>query len=92
MYRIALTMLLGGRGKFLGIVIGIALAATVMIQQPGIMMSMVSRTASLVCDVSLPDIWVMDPNVKYGGDSKPMLDTAVHRVRSVPSRALSQRR
>lgn len=84
MYRIALTMLLGDRGKFLGIVIGIALAATVMIQQPGIMMSMVSRTAALVRDVSLPDIWVMDPNVKYGGDSKPMLDTAVYRVRSVP--------
>jgi putative ABC transport system permease protein len=36
MYGIALKMLLGDRGKYLGIVIGIALSSFIMIQQPGV--------------------------------------------------------
>jgi len=83
MLEIALKMLLGDRGKYFGIVTGIALASVLMIQQPGILISMFSRTYSFITDVGLPDIWVMDPMVQFIDDSQPMLDTELYRVRGV---------
>lgn len=84
MLHIALKMLLEDRGKYLGIITGIALASLIMIQQPGIMLSMLTHIYGVVSDVGLPDIWVMDPKVRMIEDSKPMLDTQVFRVRGVP--------
>ncbi|HQQ62796.1 MAG TPA: ABC transporter permease [Pseudomonadales bacterium] len=84
MYSVALKMLFGDRGKYIGIITGIALASVIMIQQPGMMISVLSRTYSFISDVNQPDIWVMDPMVRYIDDSKPMLDTQLYRVRSVP--------
>lgn len=83
MYRIALTMLFGDKGKYLGIVTGIALASLIMIQQPGILISMLSHTYSFISDITLPDIWVMDPKVQFIDDARPLLDTQLYRVRSV---------
>lgn len=83
MYKIALKMLFGDRGKYYGIVTGIALASVLMIQQPGILISIFARTYSFITDVALPDIWVMDPMVKYIDDSQPMLDTELYRVRGI---------
>jgi len=83
MLKIALKMLLGDRGKYIGIVTGIALASVLMIQQPGILISIFSRTYSFITDVALPDIWVMDPMVRFIDDSQPMLDTQLYRVRGV---------
>jgi putative ABC transport system permease protein len=83
MYRIALTMLLGDKGKYLGIVSGIALASILMIQQPSILLTMLSHTYSLITDISLPNIWVMDPQVRSSEDSRALLDTEVYRVRGV---------
>lgn len=83
MLKIALKMLLGDRGKYIGIITGIALASVLMIQQPGILISIFSRTYSFITDVALPDIWVMDPMVRFIDDSQPMLDTQLYRVRGV---------
>jgi putative ABC transport system permease protein len=83
MLKIALKILLGDRSKYLGIVTGIALASVLMIQQPGILISIFSRTYSFITDVGLPDIWVMDPMVQFIDDSQPMLDTELYRVRGV---------
>jgi putative ABC transport system permease protein len=83
MFQIALKMLFGDRGKYFGIITGIALASLLMIQQPGILISIFSRTYSFISDVALPDIWVMDPMVKYVDDSQPMLDTELYRIRGV---------
>ncbi len=83
MLKIALKILLGDRGKYLGIITGIALASVLMIQQPGILISIFSRTYSFITDVALPDIWVMDPMVQFIDDSQPMLDTQLYRVRGV---------
>ena len=83
MFKIALKMLFGDRGKYIGIVTGIALASVLMIQQPGILISIFSRTYSFISDVALPDIWVMDPMVQFIDDSQPMLDTELYRVRGV---------
>jgi putative ABC transport system permease protein len=83
MYGIALKILFGDRGKYFGIITGIALASLIMIQQPGILISMLSHTYSFISDISLPDIWVMDPKVKFIDDSRPLLDTQLYRVRGV---------
>ena len=80
---IALKMLFGERGKYLGIICGIALASVLMIQQPGILISILKTVNSLIIDVSQPDIWVMDPQVQQVEDSKPMLDTQLYRVRGI---------
>jgi putative ABC transport system permease protein len=83
MFQVALKMLFGDRGKYFGIITGIALASLLMIQQPGILISIFSRTYSFITDVALPYIWVMDPMVKYVDDSQPMLDTELYRIRGV---------
>jgi putative ABC transport system permease protein len=83
MYSIALKMLLGDRGKYLGIVMGIALASFLMMFQPGIMLKMLAEHYSRITSISLPDIWVMDPKVHHVQDSKPLTDTQLYRVRSV---------
>nr|WP_320133760.1 ABC transporter permease [uncultured Holophaga sp.] len=84
MFRVALKMLFGDRGKYLGIVTGIALATLLMIQQPGMLISILKEVNSVLNDVSGPDLWVMDPAVKNFDDSKAMMDTQMYRVRGVP--------
>jgi putative ABC transport system permease protein len=83
MYKIAIAMLFGDKGKYLGIVTGIALASILMIQQPSILLTMLSHTYSLISDINLPDIWVMDPKVRTSDDSRAMLDTQLYRVRGI---------
>ncbi|NMC49039.1 MAG: ABC transporter permease, partial [Desulfovibrio sp.] len=68
MYKVALQMLFGDRGKYLGIIIGIAMSSIIIIQQPSILLTMLSHTYSLITDISLPDIWVMDPKVRTSED------------------------
>lgn len=83
MYRIALQMLFGDRGKYLGIIVGIAMSSIIIIQQPSILLTMLSHTYSLITDISLPDIWVMDPKVRTSEDSRALLDTQLYRVRGI---------
>lgn len=83
MLPIALKMLFGDRGKYLGIVIGIALASVLMIQQPGILISILKTVNGVISDVSGVDIWVMDPMVKNVDDGKPLMDTQLYRTRGV---------
>ncbi len=83
MYQIAIKMLFRDRGKYLGIVTGIALASILMIQQPGIMISIFSTLYGIITDIPLPDIWVMDPMVQHIDDSKPLQDTQLYRVKGV---------
>lgn len=83
MYYIALKMLMGDRGKYLGIVMGLTFASLIMTQQPAIFTGLMARSFSFVSDVGLPDIWVMDPKVQFIDDIKPLLDTQLYRVRGV---------
>ena len=83
MYYIALKMLIGDTGKYVGIIIGITFASLIMTQQPGIFVGIMQRTYSFVSDAGLPDIWVTDPKVQYIDDVKPMRDTELYRVKSV---------
>lgn len=83
MYFIAIQMLLGERGKYIGMIVGITFAALIMTQQPAIFVGLMSRTHSFIGDVGLPDIWVMDPGVQFVEEHKPMRDTELARVRGI---------
>jgi putative ABC transport system permease protein len=76
-------MLFGDRGKYFGIIAGIALSSLLMIEQPAILISSFKSPYSFITEIPLPDIWVMDPMVKQVDDSQPMLDTQLYRVRGV---------
>ncbi len=83
MYYIALQMLFGNRAKYFAIVLGITFSTIIMTQQPAIFVGLLTRTYSFVSDISLPDIWVMDPGIQYVEESKPMRDVELIKVRGV---------
>jgi len=81
---IALKMLFGERAKYIGIVIGLTFASLLITQQSAIFAGIMTRTYSFLTDVGQPDVWVVDPQVQYIEDIKPLQDTQVLRVRGVP--------
>jgi len=83
MNYIALKMLMGDRGKYLGIVMGLTFASLIMTQQPAIFVGLMMRSYSFITDVGLPDIWVMDPKVQFIDDVKPLQDMELYRVRGI---------
>ncbi len=83
MNHIALKMLMGDTGKYIGIVMGLTFASLIMTQQPAIFLGIMSRTYSFIADVGLPDIWVMDSKVQFVDDIKPLQDTELYRVRGI---------
>lgn len=80
---IAWKMLTGDRSKYFGIVFGIAFAALLMAQQSSIFVGLMRNTTSQIRDVQGFDIWVMDKNVQFIDDLKPMSDNELQRVRGV---------
>ncbi len=80
---IALKMLIGDRAKYVGIIIGLTFASLLITQQSAIFVGIMTRTFSFLTDVGLPDIWVVDPQVQYIEDIKPLQDTQVLRVRGI---------
>ena len=83
MFYIAFRMLVGNRGKFLGIILGLAFASLIMTQQPGVFTGLMTRTYSFITDSGLPDIWVMDPKVQFVDDGNAIPNTALYRVASI---------
>jgi putative ABC transport system permease protein len=84
MMWIAWKMLIGNRVKYLGIVFGVVFAALLIAQQSSIFCGLMSLTISQIRDTEGPDIWVMDRNVQFVDDVKPLSDTELFRVKSVP--------
>ena len=83
MYYYALKMLIGDRAKYIGIIIGLTFASLLITQQSAIFAGIMTRTFSFLTDVGLPDIWVVDQQVQYIDDIKPLQVTEVLRVRGV---------
>jgi putative ABC transport system permease protein len=81
---IAWRMLIGNRGKYLGIVLGIAFAALLIAQQASIFCGLMNMTTSQIRDVRGVDLWVMDSNVQFVDDIKPLSENDLYRVRGVP--------
>ncbi len=80
---VALRMLFGDRAKYLGLVFGVAFATLLVIQQGGMFVGLMTRTASVIEDVREADIWVMDPQAKYIDTVRALRDTDLGRVRGV---------
>ena len=80
---IALKMLTGDKAKFFGIVLGLTFAALLITQQGSIFCGLMCRTAGQIYDITGADLWVMDPNVRFIDDVKPMIETNLYRVRGV---------
>lgn len=83
MHWIALKMLTGDRSKYFGIIFGVAFASLLMAQQTAIFVGIMLRTTSQIRDVPDAGIWVMDPRVLYVDETRPLPETALHRVRGV---------
>ncbi len=83
MFWIALKMLVGDRAKFYGIVLGLTFAALLITQQGSIFCGLMCRTAGQIYDITGADLWVMDANVRYVDDVKPMIENNLYRVRGV---------
>lgn len=83
MIGVALKMLMGDTGKYIGMVVGVTFAALIMTQQPAILLGLLSRTYALITDAAYPDLWVMDPKVQAVDDVKPLQDTKLLRVRGI---------
>src|SRR4051812_49231509 len=81
---IAMKMLMGDRAKFFGIVLGLTFASLLITQQGSIFCGLMSRTAGQIFDITGADLWVMDANVRYVDDVKPMVENNLYRIRSVP--------
>ncbi len=88
---IALRMLMGDRAKYLGIVAGISFAALLIAQQASIFCGLLLRTTAQLQDVADADVWVMDPNVEYVDEVKPMAENELYRVQGVPGVAWAVR-
>jgi putative ABC transport system permease protein len=80
---VALRMLTGDRGKYFGIIFGVAFAALLMAQQAATFLGLMRNTASQIRDIEGAAIWVMDPNVRFVDDIKSMSDIELSRVRGV---------
>jgi putative ABC transport system permease protein len=83
MIYIALKMLTGDRGKYLGILMGLTFASFLITQQMAIFVGLMTRTYGFITDSGLADVWVMDPKVQFIDDIKPIQDTQLLRVRGV---------
>ena len=77
-------MLVGNPGKYLSMILGIAFASLLISQQASIFCGLMRLTASQIRDIRGANLWVMDPNVQFIDDIKPMSENDLYRVRGVP--------
>lgn len=83
MLRVALKILTGDRGKYLGLILGLTFTSFFMTQQPALFLGILNMAYGFMSDAGLADLWVMDSHVKYSRDIKPLSDTMIGRVRGV---------
>jgi putative ABC transport system permease protein len=81
---VALRMLSGDRAKYFGLIFAIGVCTFLVENQTSIFAGIMKRTASQILDVTDAEVWVMDPATEYWEQTKPLKDTDLMRVRSVP--------
>jgi putative ABC transport system permease protein len=81
---VALRMLTGDTAKYFGLIFAIAFCTFLLENQASIFANIMRRTASQMLDVTDAEVWVMDPQTEYWEQTKPLKDTDLTRVRSVP--------
>ena len=80
---VALRMLTGDRGKYLGLVFAIAFSTFLLENQTSIFVGILKRTGARIADVTDAEVWVMDADTQYFDETKPLKDTDLTRVRGV---------
>ena len=80
---VALKMLTGNRGKYIGIIGGIMFASLLIAQQASIFCGLMLLTTSQIKDIEGAELWIMDPNVQFIDDIKPLSENDLYRVRGV---------
>lgn len=83
MIQIALKMLIGDRAKFIMLVSALSFSALLITQQSSVFCGLMMWTTATIRNTNVP-IWVVDRNVEQANDVKPLRDTDVTRVRSIP--------
>jgi putative ABC transport system permease protein len=83
MLRVALKMLFGDRAKFLGIVLGVTLAALVIAQQGGIFLGFMKRATGAIADTPQADLWILDRNTEFLDDISKLRETTLHVIRGI---------
>jgi putative ABC transport system permease protein len=81
---IAWKMLIGNKAKYIGIIFGVMFASLLIAQQSSIFCGLMLMTTSQIQDVKGASIWVMDSNVQFIDDIKPLRDEDLMRIRGVP--------
>jgi putative ABC transport system permease protein len=77
LWYIAIRMLIGDKLKYYGLVAGLAFASFLIAQQASIFTGYSTRTTAWLNDTQGIDLWIMDPQVEFTEDSKPMSSTMV---------------
>lgn len=83
MNYIALKMLIGDKVKYLALVAGVSFAALLITQQASIFMGFALRTGTWIRETAVADLWVVDEQVEFSEDFKPVSETMLQRVRGV---------
>ena len=83
MNLIALKMLVGDRLKYISLVAGLAFAAFLIVQQASIFTGFSLQMGAWIRDTSCADLWVMDDQVNFVDDFKPILEDRLQRVRGI---------
>jgi putative ABC transport system permease protein len=81
---IALRMFMGDKSKYFAILFGVSFACFLIAEQSAAFCGIMLRTTSQIRDTDGADIWVMNSDVRYVDDLKPISDNDLFRVRSVP--------
>jgi putative ABC transport system permease protein len=83
MLRIAVKMLAGDRGKYAGLLFGIAFTSFLITFAASFFCGFMTRGFSLISDNPTADVWVMDPAVESVEQTANIPASALDRVRSV---------
>lgn len=84
MILVAFKMIIGNRAAFIGAILGVFLAILLISQQSGIFLGLLSRSYRMVTDISLPNLWVIDPSTEGEGLVRPMPKSYLDYVRNIP--------
>jgi len=84
MTYIAFRMLIGDRMKYIGLLFAVAFSTFLLQNQTSIFSNLMKRAGNQIRDVTDADVWVMAPKTGYFDETKPLQETDLFKVRSVP--------
>lgn len=84
MIKTAFKMLIGNRAAFIGMIFGIFLAILLISQLSAIYLGLIARSYRITENISVPNIWVIDPTTKGEDLIRPLPKNYIQYVKSTP--------